>query len=240
MPTMEELRGKINEFGEDPPASWQKHQLQACLQELKEEHGSELTLKKAMTLLNRHSKKKEMLKQYVTEELGVSLSHNETIPQLLVLGEKAIHMTIPPTGQDLMGWGKHSQRTYQEVASLDPQYVNWCRTISKEETTCWRMARFLKWVNQEPPATRTLGKIPKAKAKSSTMGYQSDSSHFSMVDMPVPSGEFSDSEDIKTPEQKVANLEEQIHELRRQQALIKKDSNMDTSEGKNRKMENHK
>ena len=56
----------------------------------------------------------------------------------------------------------------------------------------------------------------------------------------MPSGELSDSEDIKTPEQKVANLEEQIHELRRQQALIKKDSNMDTSEGKNRKMENHK
>ena len=79
-----------------------------------------------------------------------------------------------------------------------------------------------------------------ARAKASTMGYQSDSSHFSVVDMPVPSSGFSDSKDTKTPEEKVASLEEQIHELRRQQALIKKDSNMDTSEGKNRKMENQK
>ena len=101
----------------------------------------------------------------------------------------------------------------------------------------------LKWINQKPPASSSSGTQSgtqsKAKANAMPLGYQSDSSHFSMVDMPVPSGGLSDSEDIKTPEQKVASLEEQIHELRRQQALIKKDSNMDTSEGKNRKTENN-
>ena len=237
---MEEIRGKIRELGEEPPMSWKKPQLQARLQELKEEHGSDMTLKKDMSNLSRHSKKKDLLKKYLTEELGVTITHNETIPQLLSMGEKAIHLAIPPTGQDLMGWGKHSQCTYMEVANKDPQYVNWRRAISKEESTCWRMTRFLKWINQEPPATNTTRKPPVARAKASTMGYQSDSSHFSVVDMPVPSSGFSDSEDTKTPEEKVASLEEQIHELRRQQALIKKDSNMDTSEGKNRKMENQK
>ena len=236
---MEELRAKIREMGEEPPSAWKKPQLQARLQELKEEHSTDMNLKKAMTNLSRHSKKKDLLKKYVTEELGVAITHNETIPQLLSMGEKAIHMAFPPTGQDLMGWGKHSQLSYQEVMNTDPQYVQWCQTISKEENTCWRMSRFLKWVNQKPPVTRGTGTPMKAKAKATAQGYQSDSSHFSMVDMPVPSGGLSDSEDIKTPEQKVASLEEQIHELRRQQALIKKDSNMDTSEGKNRKTENN-
>ena len=150
---MEEIRGKIRELGEEPPMSWKKPQLQARLQELKEEHGSDMTLKKAMSNLSRHSKKKDLLKKYLTEELGVTITHNETIPQLLSMGEKAIHLAIPPTGQDLMGWGKHSQCTYMEVANKDPQYVNWCRT-----TSVW-------WTCQCPPADSPTPKTPKPRKR---------------------------------------------------------------------------
>jgi len=227
---------KILEYGETPPLHWKKNQLEARLSELKEEHGQlpNMELKGMMTALNRAAKKKSDLQHYVETVLQKKITGQETIPKLLALGNQAILEKIDPTPQDLMGFGKHSDKTYIEVLNSDVQYVDWCMTTSKEEQVNWRMARFLKWVKmmeEQGPKGKSAAKgmIPSPKKAltpqkgDSGKGYTSGASSadhsdgsFHMVAIP-PS-----SDEELTPEQAVEKLEMQIQELKRQQALQRK------------------
>lgn len=251
MPAMTKsaLFEKIQEYGETPPLHWKKNQLEARLNELKEEHGHlpNMELKSMMAALNRAAKKKADLQHHVETVLQKKITGQETIPKLLALGNQAILEKIDPTSQDLMGFGKHSDKTYLEVLAADAQYVEWCMTTSKEEQVNWRMARFLKWVKMYEEQSKSPSKVMSPSPKKFTTpqkGYrgtmsamgggssseQTDGS-YQMVAVPMS------SDDELTPEQTVEKLEAQIQELKRQQALQRKSPAMKVDhEEKSRKV----
>lgn len=239
MPSLskEQLAQKIRDFGENPPSQWGRTQLEARLVELKEERGATIQdqQKKMVARMNQAAKKKVNLQQFMRDELKQDISGHETIPVLLAMGTKAIMMNFIPQGSDLMGFGKHSQQTYKFVLQNDLDYVGWCIMTAAEGSVNWRMERFLAWVHQEGnPApmipTEVVNKLLKYPKNSQgpNSGYTSSSNTEGSFRV-IPSGPLMDKwnpEDDETAEDQVKKLEDQIREIRRSQALARKDPTM--------------
>ncbi len=253
--TKEMLVQKIQEHGEEPPSSWKKTQLRARLEELKEEKGTNTVdqLKSMTVALNKAARKKSWLQEHVRDILQVPLTMNETIPQLLAKANKAIMEQVPPTGRDVMGFGKYAEMSYLEVRMHHPDYVQWCLKTEAEEDVNWRMQRFLKWIRQpdsvNPPLS--VGNTPQPKSQfrpAVKMGRGRGSGHqssdatdgsFQMVKHASEVKISSSDEEAVDPETQIAQLESRIRDLRRAQALDRKDPNMKVDsefENKNRKM----
>ena len=147
--TKEVLRQKIMEFGETPPESWRKNQLEACLVELKDQNPEAKVHDDLLKEMNNAAKKKHDLRVFLTQKLGITITGNETISRLLSLGNQAIMEKKPPLATDVKGFGKFAPLTYQEVQEQHPDYTGRRRQTSLEETTRWQMTRYLKWVDQK-------------------------------------------------------------------------------------------
>ena len=122
--TKEVLRQKIMEFGETPPESWRKNQLEARLVELKEQNP-EAKVHDLLKEMNKAAKKKHDLQVFLTQKLGITITGNETISRLLSLGNQAIMENKPPLATDVMGFGKFAPLTYQDVQEQHPDYTGW-------------------------------------------------------------------------------------------------------------------
>jgi hypothetical protein len=262
MPSMtkENLTEAIKGFGETPPGSWNKQQLTARLAELKAEKGMSLeeTHKMMVVALNKAAKKKSDWQYHLQHVLKKQITGNETIPKLLALGQQAIQEGLPPTPLDVMGFGVHAEETYENVLKKFPQYAQWCLTTASEEDVNWRMKRFLLWISQQEVGTiymsETMAKqlqerfeqnkirqpahLVGSGLSSGYKSYENTEGSFSLMSSPELKDTWSSEDEHKT-EKKVEALEEQIREIRRQQALARKDPKMkidsDAQELKNRK-----
>ena len=228
--TKEKLIEKIEEYGETPPPVWSKNQLEGRLAELKAQYGkSASTLRQTMhSSLNKAAKNKPTLQMYLQEQ-GLKLTGNETMAQLLAIGQKNIQENTSPRGQDYMGFGKHSQLTYQEAAA-DVGYMNWAVTTYHESggahgTSDWRLKRFVQWCQNRDTKpmsgplsvckvkTRTSPKPTSQKAAQSS-GETTDSS-FQMVGQNQNKQETESEEMQSDNEIKIQELEDQLRDLRR-------------------------
>ena len=132
--TKEVLRQRIKEMGEEPPAEWTRTQLETRFQELKDETSPGQKIQNQLLVeMNRASKKKIELQKYIQERLELKITGNETVARLQTMGHQKIMEMTPPLGSDKMGYGKHANKTYQEVLVSDPSYVDWCHQTSQEK-----------------------------------------------------------------------------------------------------------
>ena len=238
--TKDAIRAKLAEFEEVPPKSWDKTQLMARLMELQGNTMTEADQQKKEMIrgLNKASRKKSDLQNFVRETLGTKISGYETIPQLQAVAMKSIMMSVPSQSSDELGFGMHASKTYIQVAMEYPQYLDWCQKTFSEEPVNWRMERFIKWAtawnqrNAGGLSSTTRGYVSssaketiKAKGKGKNQvgmatGSGTDSS-FTMV--PVAPSDSGDEEEMVTEvDLEVKALEDQIQELRRRQALVTK------------------
>ncbi len=150
-----DLVEELQRLGETAPASWTKLMIETRLEEVYQSRGlvrpqksNKTEFRKMAILLNKASKKKDMLQQFMTKDLGMSISYNETIPQLQKAALKKILMMTEPEGQDPVGFGEFSSLSYNDLAIQQTQYCQWvCRT-AKEGQCDYRLARLAKWLEQ--------------------------------------------------------------------------------------------
>ena len=133
--TKADLVLKLRSHGEEPPEKWTKLELRQRLQDLIQsgevaeiQNVKEKTpLQTATTELNKHSRRKAELIQYVTDEYNIVPTSNDTIGTIQRKAMTAILANTTPTGADLMGFGKFSGRTYQSVMDEEPKRLGGCR-----------------------------------------------------------------------------------------------------------------
>ena len=144
----EELIEAIRALGEEPPLTWKVLDLKCRLQELEEEQGisrksgvMRTDLESWVIRLKHASKKKTCLQTFVTEDLGGSLTGNETMEKLTRLAMDRIYQISKPTGQDPVGMGKHAAATYAEVFQEYPEYCQWVIKTAEEGEAHPRLTR---------------------------------------------------------------------------------------------------
>ena len=175
----EELVQAIRAMGEEPPRQWSKTELQVRLTELEEEHGvtrvkgrQHTNLQLWMVRLNEAKKLKSTLVTFVENELGLSVQPNQTIARLTQEAVEKIYHISKPSASDRMGFGRHANKTYEEVIQTEPSYVKWARNTVAEGSTCARLGKFVTWLEMsENPSTTKMDTYtsvpqPRAKAKS--------------------------------------------------------------------------
>ena len=192
---------KMLSYGEETPKSWTVMQIKARLSELKAEHGGppKPELKAKMIDLNKAAKKKSDLLELATH-MGLSVSNNMTIAQIYALAECKITQDVNPVGSDKMNFGQYRDLTYEEAMMKHPSYVEWARKMVAEGDVCWRLARWIRWVEMELKKPPSPPKTIKPKMVSGTqrgystargsqsMDHQGDSSDtsFSLVEHDQP------------------------------------------------------
>lgn len=177
----------IRALGEEPPSKWTNTELRVRLLELEEEQGITRTKGKIRTShqgwmveLNKHSKKKADLIQFCQSKLQLPLEGTETMPQLEKKAVEKIYAISEPSGKDPMGFGMHSQLSYQEVMDEHPSYGEWAHQTAMEGSCHPRLSRFAHWyvaqrdVRQEPqlPVKTRLTPLPeKASTKNQVIQF---------------------------------------------------------------------
>ena len=145
-------------------------------------------LQQAVTELNKASRKKADLKHLETQLL-MTVPPNATIAALQKAAMEKLMTEIAGDANDLMGFGKYSDKTYAAVKEQDTKYCEWAKAISKEEATSTHLRRFVEWLNmteaaagkatktvvtplpkKKPPAKEGYGATPINKEVMSTPG----------------------------------------------------------------------
>ncbi|CAE7857438.1 unnamed protein product [Symbiodinium sp. KB8] len=146
--TKKEMQDRLRQQGENPPTSWTKVQLAARLAELAEEitpTTSTMTERDVVKMINRCKRKAEL--QALLQEHGVPFAPAQTIDQLKSKIYKHLMETqVIPSGPENMGFGKHSEMTYNQVIVEKPEYTKWCISTAVENPEShWRLLRFAQW-----------------------------------------------------------------------------------------------
>ncbi|CAE7753610.1 unnamed protein product [Symbiodinium necroappetens] len=146
--TKKEMQDRLRQQGENPPTSWTKVQLAARLAELAEEitpTTSTMTERDAVKIINRCKRKAEL--QALLQEHGVPFTPAQTVDQLKSRIYKHLMETqVIPAGSESMGFGKHSEMTYNQVIVEKPEYTKWCISTAVENPEShWRLLRFAQW-----------------------------------------------------------------------------------------------
>ena len=147
------LIAAIQELGEEPPSSWGVTELRCRLLQMEEAQGitkkdKKTPLQRLVIQMNVASKKKENLQAFARQEMGLTITTNETVAQLQRQCMEKIYYLAPADAQDPVGFGEHSSLTYAEIKTMQPQYCQWVKTTAQEGTHCQRLGRLAAWLNQ--------------------------------------------------------------------------------------------
>ena len=232
--TAKELRQILVGMGENPPDKWSKLELKHRLSEIAEVDVTKNLKNKGQNpspaqvlikeLTQASRKKKVDLLAFCQGRLHMNNVDHMTMARLESAAMKKIMTTTPGDGRDLVGFGKHSAWTYEEVARQDVPYSKWIQqTFQEGGETCdpllqrlalWlqtrdqeemhpetpqdTLERLVQEVKQQAMATRTRTKSAGApKASSSKMNVKDDA-----------------SQEIGTLKQIVHNLQEEIQQMK--------------------------
>ena len=157
--TKEQMRAELLDLGETAPSSWNKTELKCRLMELKEANGNSVgkgkhldktPLQQAITKLNRVSKVKANLVKYAQEELMMEVTPNMTVSQIQRAAMNHMYEHVAVNEKDQVGFGRHSELTYQMLYHEYPQYCSWVRTTAREEKECSpQLKRLAMWLEQQ-------------------------------------------------------------------------------------------
>ena len=163
-------------FGETAPKQWSIMEIESRLLELKEANGMVTQkgkvrppMRHAMIELNKASKKKSDLVDYVNNKLMVKTRGTETIQELQRLGTKKIYQTTAASPEDPVGFGEHCSLQYHELLAQHPQYASWVVKTATEGECDYRLARLANWL-QSPEAQH-----PMPTYKQTSSGYKNTS-----------------------------------------------------------------
>ena len=232
--TIADLRQKLREMGEEAPHQWTCLQIKGRIAELKEmQNGSPWNqMQSCLAALKRASRKKADIVQFAKDH-QVAVGANETIPQIYSKLEKMILDCYPPFSAETAGFGQFANKTYEEIYEESPNYVTWCKTISQEEAVCWRMQRFLKWIEiqeSEPKGKSGKGKGPKGYKTMSSPGrrtkrkdpeFSASSDTFSLVSSSESEAFMKMKEELERLRQEKTELQQENAEMSRNLDRVK-------------------
>lgn len=148
-----DLRQKLSEqFNEEAPAKWSRAQLLLRLVELGGPSVLESTpkghspLRQIEVEINKSARKKVHLQTYLTQQLGMSLTGNETVDQLRTKGMSHAYEITPGHPTDFVGFGTHAGKTYLEMTMDYADYLNWVVKTSQEGDASPKLKRLARWV----------------------------------------------------------------------------------------------
>ena len=101
------------------------------------------------------ARKKATLQELASGSLHLSLTGNETVPILKVKCLNEAYKVAEVHESDIMGFGKHAEKSYIEAAQ-DSNYVEWAKRICAEESTNHRLQRWVPWLNTIKAEDMTL------------------------------------------------------------------------------------
>ncbi|CAE7339672.1 unnamed protein product [Symbiodinium pilosum] len=239
--TRANLVAKLNEHGEDPPASWTvlqlKSRLSECLQAVKS--GDVKTLEGELDRLNRAAKKKPALIAFLKDYIE-DVPEKKTIPQLHALGSELITAKFPPRGSEKLGFGKFGYKTFLEVYNLHKDYCNWIRKTASEGDSChWRLSRFASWLQEVELGTlesdpelmedkmEKLGADPKDRRQQGRVSFPAresklsapkgrDSKSSASSTKPVPTSIYDEKDELAEALDRIKELEAQKLQLESQ------------------------
>ena len=132
-----------------------KVQMLTCLIELEVEDILEET--KQVTTPRQHliAKVNQAARKKASGSLHLSLTGNETIPILKVKCLNEAYKVAELHESDIMGFGKHAEKSYIEAAQ-DGNYVEWTKRICAEEATNHLLQRWIRWLSTVKDEDMTL------------------------------------------------------------------------------------
>ena len=156
----------LKTYGEEPPTSWTRMDLRHRVGELVESKEIEVQtgkksgtmLEKAVSELNKASRKKADLIHHAQTNLLLNMGPNATIPVIQKAAMEKLLTEIAGEDNDLMGFGKFAGRTYLDVKTNEAGYCQWAKTIYKEENTSLYLKRFVEYLLM--PDSSEKKKIP--------------------------------------------------------------------------------
>lgn len=185
-PVKKDYIARLKELGEEAPEKWTVMELKIRISEIEEEKGiskqdrNKTELQIWTRKLSMASRKKADLQAFCKTELGMSLTFNETIPQLQKAAMERIYQKSEAHETDPVGFGNYSSLSYQEIAEMQGEYAQWVVATAREGQCCNRLMRLANWLeknteikkkdgmNKNPPYSKANPKtvIPVAKAPS--------------------------------------------------------------------------
>ena len=112
------------------------------------------TLQKAVSELNKASRKKADLVHHAQTNLLLNVGPNATTPVIQKAAMEKLLTEIAGEDNDLMGFGKFAGRTYLDVKTNEASYCQWAKTTYQEESTSTYLKRFV--VRGVSPSARLL------------------------------------------------------------------------------------
>eukprot|EP00435_Cladocopium_sp_Y103_P017562 s1024_g4.t1 len=165
-----DLRARLFEaHGETAPRSWTKTQLRLRLVELEgveimERKKKEISPLRALEIeINKHSARKSELQSYVTKELGLVITYNETIEVLKVKALNHAYMNTAGHHTDHVGFGQHAHLTYAEIYQQEKAYLEWAAKQMAEGSVSPRLRRLMEWVQRQGDQVPKSGTIKPKK-----------------------------------------------------------------------------
>ena len=177
--TKEDYVNELMELGENAPQQWTVTEIKARIREIKKERnmpltkGSKTELQLWVIQMNRASKKKSDLQLWCQAELGLSMTHNETINQLQKKAMEKIYQKAAPHPTDPVGFGEHCSLSYEELRVSEAAYAQWVLKTAQEGQCCYRMQRLAVWLantNQRLSTPPEVMVKPKQKTPSEASG----------------------------------------------------------------------
>ena len=217
--TKKELQNELYNLGESAPEKWSKMELKARISELREESGlpdvgakAKTPLQLQLQELNKMSRKKETLRQYVEKELQVTLTGHETTPQIQTKAIRHLYKSVPASAGDYVGFGQHADLQYVDMLDY-PKYTNWLLKTNEEESEADpRLRRLASWLAANKDK-------PRREAESSAAA-GSDYRREHVKEMDAPRG-YRKVTDDSVPKEMVQALMQTIEDLKGEVAELK-------------------
>ena len=208
----EQLQEKLAELGETAPSRWTKKEIIQRILEIDPEADKapskqRTDLQTRIKDLGVASRKKSTLVEYC-QSIGLGVEPNDTIYRLEQRALRRLYDVSDPAAEDVVGFGRHSTETYQEILVQRPTYAMWVKqTAAETSETDYRLRRLANWLEQQSTEEAEMVRAPKEKIKAKAKAV-----------MPPPSTAQSSSDNtavmIQSLLETVQGLQQEVQEMR--------------------------
>ena len=152
--TKAEANEWLRELGEEPRARWASMEIKSRIAEILDL----LTEEDNRLPRNLTSMRKADLQRECTDR-GIHFTEHETRGSMVRKIREQAEAEMGGKSKSIMGFGKHSDMTYEEVVESDPAYARRAReTVQEEGQNCnWRLRKFVAWLNTQATGRESGG-----------------------------------------------------------------------------------
>ena len=160
--TKMEASERLRSLGEEPSPKWTSVEIRSRITEILDLLAEEDSrLPKNMTRM-----KKAALQRECTKRL-IHYAEHETRGSMMRKIREKVEAEQGGQGGSIMGFGKFSDMTYEEVAENHPAYAKWALETAQEEgqASHWKLRKFVTWLSTTA-AEKDKGAATHQKAES--------------------------------------------------------------------------